>query len=230
MIGEKLGNYKIVRLLGSGGMGEVYLAEDGRLGRKLALKLLPAVFNNDRERLGRFELEARAASALNHPSILTIYEIGELDGQRFIATEFVDGQTLRERISAGRMSIDEALGVAEQTASALACAHDAGIVHRDIKPENLMLRSDGIVKILDFGLAKLNEQRVTDGDTSARTLEELTSAGTVMGTASYMSPEQARGMPVDARTDVFSLGVVLYEMVNGDNALGWQERIFAAAD
>ena len=215
MIGEKLGNYKIIRLLGSGGMGEVYLAEDGRLGRKLALKLLPAGFNSDRERLVRFELEARAASGLNHPSILTIYDIGEVEGHRFIATEFVDGQTLRDRINAERISIDEALDVAEQAASGLACAHDAGIVHRDIKPENLMLRSDGIVKILDFGLAKLTEQPVQNGDTSARTIEELTSAGAVMGTASYMSPEQARGMPVDARTDVFSLGVVLYEMVAG---------------
>jgi serine/threonine protein kinase len=215
VIGNQLGNYKIIRLLGCGGMGQAYLAEDGRLGRKLALKLLPPDFNSDRERLARFELEARAASALNHPSILTIYEIGELDGLRFIATEFVKGQTLRERIGAGRMSIDEALDVAEQTASGLACAHDAGIVHRDIKPENLMLRDDGIVKILDFGLAKRNEQSFPNGDTSAGTFEKLTGDGTVMGTAGYMSPEQARGLPVDARTDIFSLGVVLYEMVAG---------------
>jgi serine/threonine protein kinase/Tol biopolymer transport system component len=197
-------------------MGEVYLAEDTRLGRKVALKLLPAEFTSDAERVRRFEQEARAASALNHPNILTIFEIGEANGERFIATEFIDGQTLRERLDDDRLSPAAGLDIAAQIAAALAAAHEAGIIHRDIKPENVMLRRDGIVKVLDFGLAKLTERRPDAIDREAPTMAKVnTDPGMVMGTANYMSPEQARGQEVDARSDIFSLGVVLYEMIAG---------------
>jgi serine/threonine-protein kinase len=215
LVGQSLGHFQILAHLGSGGMGEVYLAEDHRLRRKVALKLLPTRLTADAERLRRFEREARAASALNHPNILTIHEIGETDGTHFIVSEFVEGQTLRARMASTRMQLGEALEVATQAAGALAAAHVAGIVHRDIKPENLMLRPDGYVKVLDFGLAKLSERPApTDPDAPTRA-EVKTDPGTVMGTAHYMSPEQARGLEVDARTDIFSLGVVLYEMVAG---------------
>jgi serine/threonine protein kinase/pimeloyl-ACP methyl ester carboxylesterase len=209
--------YSLISFLGVGGMGEVYLAEDTKLGRKVALKTLPAEFTNDRERLRRFQHEARAASALNHPNLLTIHEIGAEAGAHFIATEYVDGETLRLKIRRGRMSIDEALDVAQQSAFALTAAHGAGIVHRDIKPENIMVRRDGIVKVLDFGLAKLLEDRareMVDHEADTRALV-LTDPGRVLGTPAYMSPEQARGLELDARTDVWSLGVVLYEMVAG---------------
>jgi len=197
-------------------MGEVYLAEDTRLGRKVALKLLPAEFTSDADRVRRFEQEARAASALNHPNILTIFEIGEANGERFIATEFIDGQTLRERLDGDRLSPAAGLDIAAQIAAALAAAHEAGIIHRDIKPENVMLRRDGIVKVLDFGLAKLTERRPDAIDREAPTMAKVnTDPGMVMGTANYMSPEQARGQEVDARSDIFSLGVVLYEMIAG---------------
>jgi serine/threonine protein kinase/TolB-like protein/Tfp pilus assembly protein PilF/alpha-beta hydrolase superfamily lysophospholipase len=193
-------------------MGEVYLAEDTRLGRKVALKMLPASFTMDDDRVRRFQQEARAASALNHPNILTIYEIGQLDSHHFIATEFIEGETLRQHMAQTKMDIAEALDVAMQVTSALATAHQAGIVHRDIKPENIIVRQDGLIKVLDFGLAKLIEQKQDDSE--AATLVK-TKQGMVMGTAHYMSPEQARGLDVDARTDLFSLGVVLYEMVTG---------------
>jgi eukaryotic-like serine/threonine-protein kinase len=227
---QRFGSYQIAVLLGKGGMGEVYLAEDTRLGRKVALKLLPAYFTKDEDRLRRFEQEARAASALNHPNILTIYEIGQLDGHQFIATEFIDGVTLRrhmagspsltahEGTSAMRtpMKLGEVLDIAAQVAAALAAAHAAGIVHRDVKPENVMVRSDGYVKVVDFGLAKLTEHKVisTSAEAPTRMLVN-TSPGLVMGTVQYMSPEQARGLAVDARTDIWSLGVVLYEMLTG---------------
>jgi eukaryotic-like serine/threonine-protein kinase len=218
--GTVLGRYEIRSLLGAGGMGEVYLAQDSQLRRPVALKLLPKSFTQDEERLRRFEQEAYAASSLNHPNILTIYEIGHFDSTRFLAMEYVEGQTLRQHISGSRISggglrLNEALEIAVQVASALAAAQSAGIAHRDIKPENIMLRRDGYVKVLDFGLAKLTEHpEVTDTEAPTRALVN-TSPGAVMGTANYMSPEQARGEHVESRTDIWSLGVVLYEMLTG---------------
>jgi serine/threonine-protein kinase len=211
-----LGPYQLLSLLGKGGMGEVHLAYDTRLGRKVALKLLPAEFTDHKDRLRRFEQEARTASALNHPNIITIYEIGRIDSTHFIATEFVEGQTLRRLMRSHSMELRDALEMAAQVAGALAAAHAVGITHRDIKPENLMVRPDGLVKVLDFGLAKLTESRTVlaahDALTAASTQTE---PGVVMGTAQYMSPEQARGQDVDGRADIFSLGVVLYEMITG---------------
>ncbi len=213
-VGRELGPYKIVEELGAGGMGEVYLAEDERLGRFVALKILRAYFASDDERLRRFQREARAASALNHPNILTIHEVGEADGVHFISTEFIDGQTLRELLRGESLAVGESLDISMQVASALAAAHAAGIIHRDIKPENIMRRKDGLVKILDFGIAKL-----TEADPATTSTEEpnkaQTETGVVMGTVGYMSPEQARGLTVDERTDVWSLGCVLYEMLTG---------------
>jgi serine/threonine protein kinase/tetratricopeptide (TPR) repeat protein len=217
-----LGRYEIRSLLGTGGMGEVYLSYDTQLRRQIAIKLLPTEFTQDRVRLSRFEREAYAASSLNHPNILTIHEIGQHDGHHFIATEYVEGESLRQRMSSTRIELREVLDVAQQVASALAAAHQAGIVHRDIKPDNIMLRRDGLIKVLDFGLAKLVDDRdaaarsegiETEAPTKTRVVN--TEPGLVMGTASYMSPEQARGLGVDARTDIWSLGVVLYEMVAG---------------
>ena len=212
--GQAFGSFEIVSLLGEGGMGQVYLALDHRLGRKVALKLLPSEFTQDQERLHRFAQEARAASSLNHPNILTIHEIGEVDGRRFIASEYVDGEMLRTRIAGGPFNTGEVINIAEQIASALAAAHAEGIIHRDIKPENIMLRRDGIVKLLDFGLAKLAEQSEAGPEDATRKLIK-TSAGVLLGTAAYMSPEQARGQAVDARSDIWSLGVVIYEMIAG---------------
>ncbi len=198
-------------------MGEVYLAQDTKLDRRVALKILPAEVAANQDRMRRFVQEAKAASALNHPNIITIHEIDQTDSGHFIAIEFIDGQTLREHMQTAPMKLGEVLNVAAQVASALVAAHAAGIVHRDIKPENIMLRRDGIVKVLDFGLAKLTERLPPDSvDTEAQTRVAVnTEPGVVMGTVIYMSPEQARGIPVDARTDIFSLGVVLYEMVAG---------------
>jgi serine/threonine-protein kinase len=214
--GTRFDRYEILDLLGRGGMGEVYLAQDTRLKRKIALKLLPIQFTKDIDRLRRFEQEAHTASALNHPNIITIYEFGEIAGVHFMASEFIEGQTLRQRMTSTRMKLPAMLDVAAQTASALAAAHAAGIVHRDIKLENIMLRPDGLVKVLDFGLAKLLESQAPADVSSALTATfGNTEAGVVMGTATYMSPEQARGLPVDARSDIFSLGVVLYELVTG---------------
>jgi len=209
-------HYRIVSRIGAGGMGEVYLAHDTKLERKVAIKFLPAEFSGDIARLARFVQEAQAASALNHPNIITIHEIGETDGTHFISSEYIDGQTLRQRMSSERISFDEFLSVAIQTAEALSAAHKAGIVHRDIKPENVMLRADGYVKVLDFGLAKLNNHNglASAGDDETRKLID-TSPGVVLGTASYMSPEQARGKEVDARSDIFSFGVMMYEILAG---------------
>jgi eukaryotic-like serine/threonine-protein kinase len=211
--GQRLGAYEIVTHIGQGGMGDVYLAQDKRLGRKAALKLLRAEFTTDENRLRRFQQEARAASALNHPNILTIYEIGEIDSLNFIATEYVEGKTLLQHARGKRMELGEALDVATQVASALDAAHKLGIVHRDIKPENVMLRPDGIVKVLDFGLAKLTEQSNEGGGLTSNVIAVETLPGLIMGTINYMSPEQARGHHVDERTDIFSLGVTLYQMV-----------------
>ncbi len=212
----RLGHYEILAALGAGGMGEVYRARDSRLDREVAIKVLPASFAKDAERMRRFVQEAKAASALNHPNILTIHEIGESDGTHYIATEYIEGQTLRHHIQLSRMKIREVLDAMVQVASAPATAHQAGIIHRDIKPENIMLRPDGIVKVLDFGLAKLSEKNTPTTDSDAATISrKATDPGTIMGTMQYMSPEQARGKLVDARTDIFSLGTVLYEMVAG---------------
>src|SRR5262245_28281831 len=220
LIGRSISHYQVLSLLGAGGMGEVYLAQDTNLGRKVALKLLPPAFTRDQERVRRFEREARSASALNHPNILTIYEVGVVGETHFIATEFIDGQTLRERLRGGRLELSEALDIGAQIANALSAAHEAGIVHRDIKPENVMVRRDRLVKVLDFGLAKLSEQRLVEQSTVADggiedKAKVSTATGVVMGTVSYMSPEQARGQKVDRRTDIFSLGVVIYEMIAG---------------
>src|SRR4030095_3345894 len=216
--GSSFGHYEIIDHIGTGGMGEVYLAKDTRLGRKVALKLLPTSFTVDTDRVRRFEREARAASALNPPNVCTIHEVGEAEGgRRYIVMEYVEGETLRQRLQTTRLEVQETLDFAMQVAAALDTAHRNGIVHRDIKPENVMLREDGLVKVLDFGLAKLTE---TKGnlrvDTKAPTRAQVrTNPGVVMGTVTYMSPEQARGLEVDARTDIWSLGVVLYEMICG---------------
>ena len=209
--GTKLGRYEICSLLGAGGMGEVYLAEDTRLHRKVALKILPADLAANKDRMRRFDQEATAAAALNHPSIAHIYEIGEADGVHFIAMEFIDGDTLRLRLKRG-MRLGQVLDVTTQAASALAAAHRAGIIHRDLKPENVMLTSESYVKVLDFGLAKLTERPIAD---SAASTLIGTDPGMIIGTAQYMSPEQARGLDMDARTDIWSLGVMLYEMITG---------------
>src|SRR5215468_1766817 len=223
---QLIAHYRILSKLGAGGMGEVYLTEDTKLGRKVALKLLPAEFTRDAGRVRRFEQEARAASALNHPNILTIFEIGEADGGRFIATEYIDGQTLRERLNGDRLSPQAALDIATQIAAALTAAHKAGIVHRDIKPENVMLRRDGIVKVLDFGLAKLTEERPAAVDSQAPTIAKAhTDPGTVLGTVGYMSPEQVRGQEADHRADIFSFGVILYEMLSGRRAFGGDSTV-----
>lgn len=220
LAGQQLKHYQVMALLGKGGMGEVYLAEDRLLGRKVAIKLLPTQFTQDRERLFRFEQEARAASALNHPNIITIYEIGFAEGLHFIVTEFVEGQTLRQRMRTTALRLNEILELSAQVASALLTAHAAGIIHRDIKPENVMLRPDGYIKVLDFGLAKLLHQGPHVGLPASEpedTTRELiqTDPGKMMGTARYMSPEQIRGLEVDGRSDIFSLGVMLYELLSG---------------
>jgi len=216
VISQQISHYRILEKLGAGGMGEVYLAEDTRLQRQLALKILPAEFTRNSDRLARFEQEARAASALNHPNIITVYEIGEEAGVHFIAFEFVAGQTLRHSFRSDGMSLSSALEIAIQIASALQAAHEAGITHRDIKPENVMIRPDGYVKVLDFGLAKLTERSSENVDSEAETrIKAHTTPGMVMGTVMYMSPEQARGAGVDARSDIFSVAVLLYEMITG---------------
>ncbi|HYY57631.1 MAG TPA: protein kinase, partial [Pyrinomonadaceae bacterium] len=216
--GTRFGRYEVRSQLGAGGMGEVYLAQDTQLERRVAIKLLPLQFTRDEDRLRRFKQEARAISALNHPNIITIFEIGEQDGVHFMATEFIDGVNLRQHAAREPVRTGDALDIALQVAGALEAAHAAGIVHRDIKPENIMLRPDGYIKVLDFGLAKLAEPGA-GGPEAARASTE-TEPGMVLGTVVYMSPEQARGLKVDARTDIFSLGVVLYEMITGEAPFG----------
>jgi serine/threonine protein kinase/tetratricopeptide (TPR) repeat protein len=220
LIGRGLAHYRIRSLLGSGGMGQVYLAEDTKLGRKIAVKVLPRFFTTHRDRVLRFEREAKAASALNHPNILTIHEIRHFEGLHFIVTEFVDGETLRKRIDKGRLDVADAIALVVQVVGALVSAHEAGIIHRDIKPENIMVRPDGLVKVLDFGLAKLTDQS-DKPDSEVGSLHPTAAAmlstdpGLVLGTVNYMSPEQARGLKLDHRTDIFSLGVMLYELLTG---------------
>ncbi len=218
--GQEVGHYRVMQRIGAGGMGEVYLAKDTRLGRTIALKILPADVASDQRRMLRFKQEARIVSALNQPNILTIFEFGEIDSLHFIATEYVDGETLRQHLRGKQIKLPEIIDIGIQVTAALEAAHEAKIVHRDIKPENIMIRQrDGLVKVLDFGLAKLTETAVPSGqstDTEAATEVLMKSMpGSVMGTINYMSPEQAQGLRVDERTDIWSIGVVLYEMVAG---------------
>ena len=213
---EEIGHYKVMRLLGKGGMGAVYLAADTKLDRRVALKILPPEFSRDKDRMSRFVREAKSASALNHPNIITIHEIGEADGTHFIATEFIDGKTLGEYSKANPFDYKSVLEIAIQVASALDEAHSAGIVHRDIKPDNVMVRANGLVKILDFGIAKLTAQTASD-EADATVIQTQTQAGMIIGTPQFMSPEQARGQTVNHQTDIFSFGVMFYEMLSGSS-------------
>lgn len=217
-LGQKYGQYKIVKLLGVGGMGEVFLAEDTKLERLVALKILAADFARNDDYVRRFVQEAKAASALNHPNIVTIYEAGKFGEIRFIATEYIKGETLRRSVKREEpfSSHEKIVEIAVQIAAALEAAHEAGIVHRDIKPENIIVRDDNLVKVLDFGLAKLVEKKLQTFDAEAETYAPVqTIAGMLLGTISYMSPEQTRGLETDARSDLWSLGVVLYEVITG---------------
>jgi serine/threonine protein kinase len=214
-LADEVGPYQIIRRLGRGGMGEVYLAQDRRLGRMVALKVLPPYFVSDDARLRRFQTEARAASALNHPNILTIYEVGQTEDIHFIATEYIEGQTIRELIRNGRLTLAEVFDIGIQLIAGLSVAHAAGIIHRDIKPENIMRRDDSVMKILDFGIAKLLESPTAQDSTWTTSIPNQTETGALMGTIGYISPEQVRGLPVDQRTDIWSCGVVLYEMLTG---------------
>ena len=215
-IGEKFGSYKITSAIGSGGMGEIYQARDTRLKRDVAIKVLPKKLTKDTSAVERFMREAYSASALNHPNILTIFDIGKIDDINYIATELVEGNTLRSYIKNDSLNLTKAIDIGMQVASALVSAHEANIVHRDIKPENIMVRRDGYVKVLDFGLAKLQEkERQRRGETDDTISQRLTTPGMILGTANYMSPEQARGLEVDTRSDIFSLGIVIYEMIAG---------------
>ncbi|MDQ3749898.1 MAG: serine/threonine-protein kinase [Acidobacteriota bacterium] len=226
--GQTFSHYKVREKIGAGGMGEVYRARDTLLDRPVALKVLLPEFCFNAERVRRFQLEARAASALNHPNILTIHEIGASEDSHFIASEFVEGETLRDRLKGESLSLDETLEISIQIAAALQAAHASGIVHRDIKPENVMIRQDGLIKVLDFGLAKLTETKPLDAEAETRA-QIKTQSGMILGTAAYMSPEQARGQKIDARTDVWSLGVVLYEMLTKKQPFGGETTSDAIA-
>src|SRR5664279_3708593 len=219
--GTKLGPYEILSPLGAGGMGEVYRARDTRLGREVAVKVLPASFSQDADRLKRFEQEARAAGVLNHPNITAVHDIGTStgDGAPYIVTELLEGETLRARLAGGAIAVSKAIDYAVQIAKGLAAAHEKGIIHRDLKPENLFLTNDGRVKILDFGLAKLTQPEGQSGpQTNLPTAAAATEPGVVMGTLGYMSPEQVKGKPADQRSDLFSFGAILYEMLSGVRA------------
>src|SRR2546426_850517 len=216
--GSKLGPYEIIALLGAGGMGEVYRARDPRLEREVAIKVLPSSFSCDPDRLRRFEHEARAAGALNHPNILVVYDVGTGDGAPYLVTELLEGATLRERLDVGPLPPRKAVDYAVQVAHGLGAAHDKGIVHRDLKPENIFICRDGRVKILDFGLAKLTEAEPGNDTATSLTPVAQTGSGVVLGTAGYMSPEQVRGQKADRRSDIFSFGAVLYEILSGQRA------------
>ncbi|HXM79850.1 MAG TPA: serine/threonine-protein kinase, partial [Thermoanaerobaculia bacterium] len=216
--GTRLGPYEILVPIGAGGMGEVYRAKDPRLGREVAIKVLPASFSFDPERLRRFEQEARAAGLLNHPNITAVYDIGTENQAPYVVTELLEGETLRGALAGGRLSARKAVDYALQIAHGLAAAHEKGIVHRDLKPENLFVTKDGRVKILDFGLAKLTHTEEGSGVTNLPTATAGTEPGVVLGTLGYMSPEQVRGRPADARSDIFSFGAILYEMLSGKRA------------
>src|SRR5262247_2369439 len=223
--GQGIGAYKILALLGRGGMGVVYRARDERLRRDVAVKVLPASLANDADRLRRFEQEAHATSALNHPNILTIYDIGAHEGAPFIVAELLDGEELRTQLGQGALPARRALVYAQQITAGLAAAHEKGIVHRDLKPENLFITTDGRVKILDFGLAKLRPPQVDGVDTGAPTQNKITEPGVVMGTVGYMSPEQVRGQEADNRADIFSFGVILYEMLSGRRTFSGESAV-----
>jgi len=212
--GTRLDGFEIVAPLGAGGMGEVYRARDTLLKRDVAIKVLPAYWSRDPERLHRFELEAQAAAALNHPNIVSIFHVGQYNGSPYIVTELLHGETLRERLKNGPMRLREAIDVGAELARGLAAAHGAGIVHRDLKPENIFLTKDGRVKVLDFGLAKLDPAKCSGTDGPTASFQQQTSPGHVLGTVGYMSPEQVRGQTADARSDIFATGAVLYEMLS----------------
>ncbi len=223
--GTRLGSYEVVAPIAAGGMGEVYRAHDSRLGRDVALKVLPADLATDTERRRRFEQEARAASGLNHPNVVHVYDIGGTDGTIYIAMELVEGRTLRELVQSGPLPVKKLLDIAIQIADGLARAHEASIVHRDLKPENVMISKDGHIRILDFGLAKLVEPQSGEHQHSdVITSPQMTRAGLVVGTIGYMSPEQAAGRPVDFRSDQFSFGVMLYELASGVQAVPARDR------
>ena len=213
--GARLGPYEVRGLLGAGGMGEVYRARDPRIGRDVAIKVLPGAAAVDADRLERFQREARAAGALNHPNILAVFDVGFEGGAPYVVSELLEGETLRERLRTGGLPLQRAIQCGTQIAQGLAAAHEKGIVHRDLKPENLFLTRDGRVKILDFGLAKLHEPAALfdKGEIQETTASKMTDAGVILGTVGYMSPEQVRGLPADPRSDIFSFGAVLYEMI-----------------
>ena len=220
MIGRTLSHYKVLEKIGEGGMGEVYLAKDTKLDREVAVKVLPATFSENKERLARFEREARLLASLNHPNIAAIHELEESDGVHFLALEYVPGETLAERIKRGPIPIDEALPLFKQIAEGLEAAHEKGVIHRDLKPANIKVTPEGKVKVLDFGLAKaMAGETPTQGLSESPTItREHTEAGVLLGTAPYMSPEQARGKPVDKRTDIWAFGCCLYEALTGKTA------------
>src|SRR5262249_6392160 len=214
----RFGHYLVLAPLGAGGMGEVWRARDTRLNREVAIKVLPTSFANDADRLRRFEQEALATSALNHPNILTVYDIGDHEGTPYIVAELLEGEELREQLNEGALPVRRSIDYAQQIAAGLAAAHEKSIVHRDLKPENLFVTTDGRVKILDIGLAKLKPPQVGAADSQAPTHKKITDPGTVMGTVGYMSPEQVRGQEADHRADIFSFGMILYEMLSGRRA------------